>query len=490
MSKFKYYQSDPEFLLPLRIGDLIPQDDLSWVILEVVDRLDINKIADKYSDSGATGFHPQMLLKLIFYGIATGNRSSRKIARLAIKDLGGMMLSGGKAVSWRTIARFIQNNQDEVHDLFVQVLDICVSLGMVSFGHLSIDGTKINASASKSKTTTVKKLNQKQEQLNLEIAEALEEIKTNDLTETEKYGSGTSDNLPKEIQQKQHRIKKIEQVLTELGNRAKKEGRKLKDDDQYNYTDQESRLMHTSKNGYQQCFNHQIAVDSQERVITAYNTSNDSSDINQLAPTLEESTANTGKNHEKLTADAGYFSGENLELTQGNIDAYICPERNVGKYHKLKFKYDEKLDLYICPQGRELIYHQNKLKGKGKKVRLYWGDCSGCPHKSDCTDSKSGKRTIERDKYDPLRTQMRDKMQTDNAKEIFSHRKELPEPVFGQIKQQQQFRQHNYRGLDKTSNEFGLACLAFNIKRIWHKYKNFQGTRAALEKIQLKYVLY
>jgi transposase len=127
MSGFIDYQSDPEFLLPQRIGDLIPQDDLSWVILEVTDRLDINKITAQYSFLGTNAYHPRMLLKLIFYGIGTGNRSSRKIARLAAKDLGGMMLCGGQRPSWRTIARFIKDNQDQVHDLFLQVLQLCIS---------------------------------------------------------------------------------------------------------------------------------------------------------------------------------------------------------------------------------------------------------------------------------------------------------------------------------------------------------------------------
>lgn len=79
---------------------------------------------------------------------------------------------------------------------------------------------------------------------------------------------------------------------------------------------------------------------------------------------------------------------------------------------------------------------------------------------------------------------MRAKFQTDKAKEIFSHRKELSEPVFGQIKQQQKFQQHLRRGPNSVNSEFGLVCLVYNIKRIWHKYKNYQGTRNALESLE------
>lgn len=485
---FRFHQSDPDFLLPLRIGDLIPQDDISWIILEIVDRLDVTKITVRYSDIGTDAFDPRLLLKLIFYGVATGNRSSRKIARLALKDLGGMMLCGVDHPSWRTVARFIQNNQNEVSNLFVQVLQICISLGMVSFGHLSLDGTKIKADASKFQYMTAAKMQKKVAELTAEIEQAFQEITTNDVLENQQYGEKTADVLPKEISEKKERIEKLNYALNELKTRAKAKGEAVKPGDQYNFSDPDSRPMKTSRSGIQQCYNHQIIVDSQERVITAYTTSSESSDAEQLKPTLEESKTNTGKNPEKLSSDTGYFSGTNLAvIVEENIDGYICPERKIGVYHKLNFKYDSQQDLYICPDGRELKYFSKNVKTGGKRVKLYSGDCSGCPHQSKCTKAKSGNRQVERDDYDSLRERMRAKFETESAKEIYSHRKELPEPVFGQIKQQQNFHQHLYKGLKPANNEFGLACLVYNIKRIWHKYNDYQGTRDALDKLSLIY---
>lgn len=490
MAGFKFYQSDPNFLLPQRVGDLIPDDDISWVIMEVVDRLEVSSITQKYSSKGCDGFHPTLLLKLIFYGVATGNRSSRKIARLAGKDIGGIMLSGGKKPSWRTVARFLKTNENEVKNLFLQVLQLCITLEMVSFGQFSLDGTKIKANAFKSGSIKAEVIEKRITELNTEIEQALSEVKANDQTENVQYGESTPDQLPQEISSKQKRLEKLDHALTELKARAAAKGEKLQPDDRYNFVDPDSRLMKTGRNGYQQCYNHQAMVDEKERVIVAYTTTQEVSDIEQLQPMIEKSKSNTGQNPEILTADTGYFSGKNLASLKGSpIDAYICPEQEVGDYHKDKFTYDADHDLYICPGKRELIYRATRKKRGDTIVRQYWGDCTGCPHCSKCIKSKTGKRQIERDQHDLLRESMRAKFQTDKAKEIFSRRKELSEPVFGQIKQQQNLGQHLRRGLNSCSNEFGLACLVYNIKRIWHKYKNYQGTKNALENMDRKICL-
>jgi hypothetical protein len=319
-----------------------------------------------------------------------------------------------------------------------------------------------------------------------EIAKAFEELRTNDIQETQQFGEQTSDDLPKELSHKQERLKKLNHALNELEERATAQDKELDPKDQYNFTDSESRIMTTRKDGSQQCYNHQIVVDSQERVITAYTTSQASNDVEQLKPTLEESKANTGRNPEKLTADTGYFSGTNLaDLTNENIDGYICPEKKASEYDKTKFLYDSKRDVYICPNQRELACFWKKVQDDQIIDSKYSGDCTGCPHQGKCTNSKTGTRIITRNQYDALREKMRAKFETEEGQSIYSHRKELTEPVFGQIKQQQAFHQHLRRGLKEANDEFGLACLVYNIKRIWHKYANCQGARKALNGISL-----
>lgn len=467
------YQSNSQFVLPPRVGDLIPQDDLCWVTSEVVDMLDLSGIKDKYSEYGTDGYHPGMLLKLVLYGVATGHRSSRKLARLAAFDVRGIMLCGGLRPAWRTINRFITSNYDEVKNLFRQVLAICQELGMVGFGHLTLDGTKVKASASKSKNKTLDRLEKDLSKLTEEIGAALAEIRKNDEQETD-------GELPDELKDKAERKARMEHAVAVLKTRQKEEAGS-KAELRYNETDPDSRLMKTSRNGYQQCYNHQVAVDTEANVITAYETTHEGSDINQLPPVLAASEANTGKKHEAVSADTGYFTGESLEyLKKEEIDGYICPEREAGAYHKSKFGYDEERDLYTCPAGRELIYVETKKKQAGKVVRVYSGDCSGCPHQRACVKSKTGNRQVERDQYDHLREEMREKLQTDRGKAAYGRRKETVEPVIGQLKMRQDFTQHYRRGLRAADAEYGLVCLAHNLKRIWHKLMDCQGAGVAL----------
>lgn len=462
------YQSNPQFLLPPRVGDFIPQDDLCWVTAEVVDMLDLSGIKGKYSDYGTDGYHPGMLLKLVLYGVAIGIRSSRRLARLAAFDVRGIMLCGGLRPAWRTINRFITDNYSEVKDLFRQVLAICQELGMVGFGHLTLDGTKVKASASKYKNQTLDRL----EKDLARIDEALAEIRANDEQEPD-------DEPSEELKDKELRKAKIEHAIARL--KAIKNGEPdSKAQPRYNETDPDSRLMKTSQNGYQQCYNHQIAVDTENMVITAFETTQEGNDINQMQPVLKASEANTGQKHEAVSADTGYFSGENLDyLKNEEIDGYICPEREAGAYHKSKFSYDEERDLYTCPAGRELRRVETKKK-HGKNVCVYSGDCSGCHHQKECVKSKTGNRQVERDQYEHLRKEMREKLKTDPGKVVYGKRKETVEPVIGQLKMRQDFTQHYRRGRKAADAEFGLVCIAHNVKRIWHKFVDCQGATMAL----------
>jgi transposase len=471
MIKFKPYQSNAQFVLPLRAGDLIPPDDLCWVVVDVVEKLDLKSIIDKYSYYGTDGYHPEMLLKLILYGVATGVRSSRKLARLASYDVRGIMLCGGQRPGWRTINRFIANHSENVHELFNQVLKICKSLGMVGFGHLAIDGTKVNASASKDKNKTIEGLEKSLARLDKEIQEALDQIQTNDQLEKD-------EEIPQEIQDQKTRREKIEEALNELKKRDQTDSKATP---RHNRADPDSRLMNTRRNGYQQCYNNQIAVDDKNYVITACLTTQDGSDIHQMIPLLQASEANTGQKHEAVSADTGYFTGENLQYVQDqNIEGYICPEHDAGSYHKSKFKYDDVRDIYICPAGRELAYIGSKRKAKGKIIRMYFGDCTGCPNREKCVKSKTGNRQVERDGYDNIREEMRQKLKTDEGKSQYGKRKTIVEPVIGQIKTLENFRQHLRRGLAGAEAELGMVCIGHNIKRIWHYLLKCQVYRKAV----------
>jgi transposase len=173
---------------------------------------------------------------------------------------------------------------------------------------------------------------------------------------------------------------------------------------QKNFTDPESRIMKT-KDGFIQGYNAQAAVDAEAQVIVAHRLDAHSSDQHQLTPMVDAVEANIGRKPEQVSADAGYCSDANLGAMESHkIDAYIAAGR---------------------------AKHPTDGEGGGKRVAA-----------------------------------MREKIRAGGHDTPYRLRKQLPEPVFGQIKQARGFRQFLMRGLDKAAHEWGLVCLAHNMLKL------------------------
>lgn len=140
---FKEYNQDQSFLLPPSIHDFLPHGHLSHVINEVVNELDLKEIYNRYSDLGCSAYHPQILLKALFYGYAMGERSSRLIAHRLNSYVAYMHLSALQQPDFRTINRFRKDNIGTLKGLFVQIVRLCVEMGMVSVGTIADRWDKI-----------------------------------------------------------------------------------------------------------------------------------------------------------------------------------------------------------------------------------------------------------------------------------------------------------------------------------------------------------
>jgi len=143
---------DQEFLLPPNMADWLPEDHLVWFVLDIVDRLDtrVFHAGRRIGGVGRQGYDPDMLLALLIYAYAVGERSSRRIERLCVDHVAFRVLCGQDGPDHSTIARFRAEHHEGFADLFAQVLRLCAAAGMVKVGIVSIDGTKIAANASKS----------------------------------------------------------------------------------------------------------------------------------------------------------------------------------------------------------------------------------------------------------------------------------------------------------------------------------------------------
>jgi transposase len=451
MSKsFRGWKIDEVQLLPASVQDYVPSGHLSRLIVSVVrESLDLSAIEASYASGlGQPPFDPRLMTALLLHGYASGLYSSRRLARASVERADFMMIVAGDPPDFRTISEFRRRHLEALAGLFVQVLRLAEVAGLVKLGHVALDGTKIKANASKHKAMSYERMKKREAELKAEVDRWLEAAEAADAEEDKLYGGKRGDELPDWVSDKQKRLEKIRQAKAELEAQARaaaeaegkaraaaedkrkaeggkktgasaslKAGKpatppKAEPDGkaQRNFTDPESRILKT-RDGYIQGYNAQAAVDGEDQVIVAHTLTNSSSDQAQLAPLLDRTRANLGRNPDEVSADAGYCSAANLRTVERRrIDGYIATGRQKHGTRSATAKRP------LAP-GSLIAKMSTKLKRAGYRSR-------------------------------------------------YRLRKQIVEPVFGQIKQARGFRQFLLRGIVKVSAEWALICTAHNLVKL------------------------
>jgi len=428
MSKiFRPYEPHQSFLMPASMREWLPGSHLAYFIDDMVDQLDLTRIIERYEreERGYPPYHPKMMVKVLLYAYCIGVPSSRRIARNLEEDIAFRVLAANNTPDFRTISDFRKYHLNALAALFVQVLRLCQKAGLVRLGHVALDGTKMKANASKHKAMSYKRMKEEESRLEAEVKELLERAESTDAEEDRRYGKDKrGDELPKELAFRENRLKKIREARQALEEEAKqrsvednKEGSQAttpKDKAQRNFTDSDSRIMPApGGKHFIQGYNAQAAVDSERQVIVAAEITNQPTDRRQAEPMMDAVEANTGRLPDQMSADAGYFSSDIVNnLSARGIDVYIPP---------------------------------NKMR-----------------HGSILPPASRGRIPISLSVPD----RMRRKLRTKNGRKCYGLRKELPEPVFGQIKQARGFRQFLLRGLDKVNDEWLLICTGHNLLKL------------------------
>ena len=429
MSKtFRPYDPEQIFLMPASLSDWLPKDHLAYFISDVVDHLDLSVIMSRYTEEkGYPPYHPAMMVKVLLYAYCVGVPSSRKIEKRLEEDIAFRVLAANNTPDFRTISDFRKDHLKALAALFVQMLKLCQKAGLIKLGHVSIDGTKIKANASRHKAMSYKRMKEEEAWLEAEVQELLKKAEAVDEEEDRRYGKNKrGDELPKELAFRESRLKKIREARAALEAEARTEAEQSQgnggkatgvpeDKAQRNFTDPESRIMPApGGKHFEQAYNAQAAVDSANQVIVAAEITDQSSDRGQAVPIMKQVKENTGELPRVMSADAGYFSSNAVEeLTAAGIDVYIPPDR---MHHAYK--------MPAAPRGR----------------------------------IPKGLSIVDR---------MRRKLRTKQGRKRYGLRKELPEPVFGQIKQVRGFRQFLLRGKEKVRGEWQFICTGHNLLKLF-----------------------
>lgn len=440
MSKsFRPWRIDETLLLPASVQDFVGKDHLAGLVVSLVrEQLSLTAISASYSgEKGQPPYHPAMMTALLLYGYCSEIYSSRRIAKACRERTDFLMIVALDPPDFRTVSEFRRRHLTALSGLFAQVLRLCEKAGLVKLGHVALDGTKIKANASKHKAMSYERMMRREKELEAEVARWLAAAEAADAAEDRAYGKDKSgDELPGWVADKAQRLAKIraakaaleaeaeaaaaEKARAEQGaeerRRAagrKKPGKKAKPPSgvpdgkaQRNFTDPESRIM-KSKDGFVQAYNAQAAVDGTAQVIVAHGLTNAQSDQDQLAPRLDDIMAHLGRRPKEASADAGYCSEANLAaLAARDIRGYVAVAR---AKHAAEAKRP--------PLGPLTQAMQRKLKRAGWRSR-------------------------------------------------YRLRKQIVEPVFGQIKAARGFRQFLLRGIEKVRAEWAMICTAHNLLKL------------------------
>ena len=189
---FRPYEPDQIFLMPAQIREWLPSDHLAYFVSDVVEQLDLSAVTERYAheERGYPPYHSQMMVKVLLYAYCIGVPSSRKIARKLEEDIAFRVLAANNTPDFRTISDFRKDHLKALAGLFVQVLKLCQKEGLVKLGHVALDGTKIQANASKHKAMSYKRMKEEEARLEAEVAELHRKAETVDAEEDQRHGKG------------------------------------------------------------------------------------------------------------------------------------------------------------------------------------------------------------------------------------------------------------------------------------------------------------
>jgi transposase len=433
----------------------LPEGDLVFFLLDVVPKVDLSQFYAPYEQEtrGGPPFDPAMMVCLLLYAYCVGVFSSRKIALACERNLAFMAIVGEDRPDFRTISDFRKVHLEAFKAVFVQVVRLAGAAGLVTLGNVATDGTKIQGNASRHKAMSYGYMKTEVERIREDIEALVTRAYQQDEAEEAALGSRRGDELPAALARREARLAKIEAAMRRLEAAAKAEadaerqrrgeaeaerqrsGKKRRgkaptevdetpaDKAQMSFTDPELHIMQTNNKGWDYCGNAQASVDGAYQIIVACDVTDATNDKQQAEPmgqaileTLEQAAIEPRRNDAgevqaiPATLDSGYYSEATTQALEAlGFEPYIATARQ--RHHA------------SAPEALE-----------------------------------SSATATER---------MAAKVRSPAGQALYSRRKVIVEPVFGQIKEARGFRRFLLRGLDKVRGEWRLVCLGHNLLKLW-----------------------
>jgi len=458
----------------LDVERLIEPEHPARAIWELVGRVKLEgfyaPIAAVEGAAGRTPWDPRLLVSLWIYAYSRGISSAREIARRCTYEPAFQWLCGLGEINHHTLSDFRVDHEVSLRELFVQVLGVLSSEGLVSLERVMHDGTRIKACAGSDSF-------RRQERLQEHLAAARQQVEAmGDPREEEPARKRAA--RQRAVRERQERL---EQALEELEQiRAGKRGDK--EQARASQSDPQARVMKQSDGGFAPSYNVQLSTEASHRLIVGAGVSQSGSDFVHLIGAVAQVEQNLGNKPAQVVVDGGFTSRENImAMAEQGVDMIgSLPEANPSsagqqrqrgvseKFHLDQFSYDAQQDLYRCPAGASLtpkgrefcpgvVFHKYVAKAEV---------CGVCPFRSECCPGNQHHgRSVVRAVHSPVVRQFAQKMQTEAAKAIYRQRGAVAEFPNAWIKDKLGLRQFRLRGLLKVGLEVLWAALTYNIQQ-------------------------
>lgn len=467
------------FLMPPSVAEWLPSDHLAWFIIDVVAELDLAEFRSRYRGDGRGGaaYDPGLMLTLLVYAYAVGERSSRRIERRCVEDVAFRVVAANQAPDHATIARFRATHEAAIASLFGQVLAVCARAGVIRPGLVAVDGTKLTGNAAQHANRTAAQI---AEELAADIVAEAGAVDVEEDRQAQREAEAAVGQPPVDpavTRRGEGRRKRLQAMLGELNAEAQEksydkymaeraareaetgkktrgrppspESRMFKSRERANATDPDTRLMKT-KAGYLQGYNAQ-AVATEDQYVVAAEATNDVNDLSQFEPMINAARANLSAaavqgTVRRALADAGYWSTSNVQLS--GVETFIAPgmARDLAKIaeaDQARTRVLEELDA-----GAIDIDEACRRLGVGR--------------------SRVGQLRKQRhDEVNSLTSEMIRKLDTEDGRQTYNKRAASIEPVFAQIKHNRKIRTLTRRGLSAVDSEWKLICATHNLLKLW-----------------------
>ena len=499
---FKNYNQGQAELFPSNLSDFISKSSPVRVVSKIVDELDISDIIKTYKSGGCAGYHPRMMLKVLFYSYLNNVYSCRKMEKSLQENIHYMWLTGKQFPKHSCINDFRGKRlKKQINKLFTQVVLILEKLGYVSLDVQYVDGTKIESLSNKYKFVWRKSIEKYRANLEKKISyildqiekgiqddslsneESLRVIDINELKEkvhelNDTINDKSKKKLVKELEDKH--IPKLEEYATKLNEIGENRNSMSKTDKDATFMRMKEDHM---KNGQlKPAYNVQISTENQ--FITHYSIFQNPTDTRTLPIYLNWFKEYYNKQSKVLVADAGYGSEENYDYMESNhIENYV-KFNNFHKEQKREFKlnpyrvenlhYNEEQDYFVCPMGQhmefEKEFERTNESGYVSKIRTYKsGNCKLCQMRGRCFKGKGNRRIEVNHKLRKYKQKTRENLTSEVGLKHRSNRPIEPEAVFGQIKYNKGFKRFTLKGIEGVGLEFALVAISVNLGKLIKK---------------------